>query len=268
MKAQGDNVNEVGGVKSKKRKRDSSLRICDPEAIIDPNFPSKDNESNSTINNDLMNVEQLEGIKCGVQHELLMNGDKLKGAKCNTEIQKNCATGGGAESGMELEEREIEVEKDEELEEGEIEVQNDEQLEEGEIEQLEGEIKKTTREKTFATFVTGVSLLIKHSEATDLVTTSSRSALSTPMKTREPNQEQQLINEENSLHLCNICNKNFPSGQALRGHKRCYAYQGACPSSSHMVKMKRVLKRHRKWSFLILTRCQTRKMKMYNDKNL
>ncbi|KAG8371044.1 hypothetical protein BUALT_Bualt13G0046000 [Buddleja alternifolia] len=87
-----DNVNQA----TKKRKRDSAVRICESEAIIEnSNFPFKDIESNSTINKDLLNVEQLEGIKCEAQDELLMNGGKLKGAKCSTEIQENRATGGG-----------------------------------------------------------------------------------------------------------------------------------------------------------------------------
>ncbi|KAG8371047.1 hypothetical protein BUALT_Bualt13G0046300 [Buddleja alternifolia] len=396
MTVQGDNVSEVGVVESKKRKRDSSLRICEPEDNIDSNFLSKDNESNSTINNDLMNVEQLEGIKSGVQHELLMNGDKLKGAKCNTEIQENRATGGGAESRTgsknggekrhmdtqenpfrggrmetqenprsegrvkyrsekgkakcltgnendlhleeegractsfekgkakchtsirkdeELEEGEIEVEKDEELEEGEIEVQKDEQLEgeieEGEIEQLEGEIEVQKYAQRKPLLLGGMAKChtgthnnpceggakcgssgqtmknmfeqrakcrtrtqntekmpprdSKSSEASEddqgkhicdicnrsftthqalgghrsshnkfkinIVNTNKDSR--DKSSRRSPSQRAPTNDEENSLHLCNICNKNFPSGRALGGHKRCHADQGPGPCSSH-----------------------------------
>ncbi|KAG8371046.1 hypothetical protein BUALT_Bualt13G0046200 [Buddleja alternifolia] len=350
MKAQGDNVNEFGGVKSKKRKRDSPLWFCEPEAIIDPNFPFKDNESNSTINNDLMNVEPFKGIKCCVQHGLLRNGDKLKGAKCNTEILENRATEGGAESRMgnknggekrhmdthekpspegrmdtqeiprsegrakyrsgkgkakcrtgnendlhleeegractsvekgkakcctgmekdeELGEREIEVEKDEESEEGEIKVQKDEQLEEGEIEQLEGEIEegkieqlegeieiqKDTQRKPLllggiAKCHTGkhICVICNRSFTThqalgghrsshnkfkmiNIVNTNEDSRAKSSR--RSPSQRASTNNEENFLHLCNICNKNFPSGRALKGHKMCHAYRAAGSSSSH-----------------------------------
>ncbi|KAG8371041.1 hypothetical protein BUALT_Bualt13G0045700 [Buddleja alternifolia] len=172
------NENQVD-VKSKKQKRGSSLKICEPKAI-DSRCSSKDNDdSNSTIN------EQLKGAKCNTEARERVErctGTKSngcidnQGAKCRTGTKNNGGTGGRRDT-------------------------RENPQPQGES---KGKAKCCTR---------------RYQTAEKVLPTDSNSSVET--EKLSPTDSKSSVETEVSpeKHICEICNRSFPSHQALGGHR-------------------------------------------------